>query len=191
MYREIKEEELKLDKKRGYLYFIDKYHPLKTGNASYVFLHRHMASIKAGYWLSSKEHVHHIDENKLNNSPENLHICSASEHGKLHSAHLCIEKLCKQCGILFKQKESTQLFCSTECSSKYRVLLDGLTKEELEHLLWTTNYSELGKQFKCSDNGIRKWAKRLKCTVPPAYFHSKGYSVEKKLSMYLEIKEKG
>jgi hypothetical protein len=189
MYREIKEEELKLDKQRGYLYFIDKNHPLKTGNASYVFLHRHVASIKEGRWLTTEEHVHHIDEDKLNNSPENLHICSASEHARLHREHLCIEKPCKQCGTTFKQKESSQIFCSIDCTNKYRVLLDGLTKEELEYLLWTTNYSELGKQFRCSDNGIRKWAKRLRCIMPPSYFHSKGYSIEKKLSIYLEAKE--
>lgn len=46
--------------------------------------HRLVASRALGRPLLSDEHVHHIDEDPLNNSPENLVVLSRSEHTRLH-----------------------------------------------------------------------------------------------------------
>ncbi len=47
--------------------------------------HRVVAETMLGRALRPDEHVHHKDENKQNNSPENLVVLSASEHLSLHS----------------------------------------------------------------------------------------------------------
>jgi len=50
-----------------------------------IYLHREIAAIKLGRPLTSKEHVHHEDEEKGHNVPDNLKVCSNSEHRKIHS----------------------------------------------------------------------------------------------------------
>jgi hypothetical protein len=188
MYREIKEDELRLDKTLGYIYFLDKKHPLARGTAYSVYYHRHVASVKEGKWLSSEEVVHHIDGNKQNNKPENLQVMTSTEHGKLHGNSSLVDILCKHCNTPFSQKDRKQKFCSVPCAVKYSTKLDGLTKEELEYLIWTQPYTSLAKQFNCSDNGIRKWARRLQCTMPPSMFHNKFISIEDKLKEYSKYK---
>lgn len=73
----------RLHKSTGRLLFHDRKHPLadKRGRVLY---HRHIASVKIGRWLTKEEHVHHIDDNPLNNSPSNLEILSHSEHASKH-----------------------------------------------------------------------------------------------------------
>ena len=59
----------------GYRRFID----------SGKLVHRWVAEKKLGRPLRGGEIVHHIDHNKLNNSPENLHICkNQEEHEQIH-----------------------------------------------------------------------------------------------------------
>lgn len=116
---------------KGYLYFMDKEHPMchKTGR---VYYHRHVAAVAAGRWLSSDEHVHHIDENILNNSPENLEILSASEHARIHMLErsnikyenykpfVPYETKCINCTnrIIISDSRSKG-FCGTSCKNTY------------------------------------------------------------------------
>lgn len=74
--------EIRLDKNIGYYYFYEPKHPLANKSGK-VYLHRVVASEKIGRWLTTEEHVHHIDGNKTNNSPENIMILTASEHSIL------------------------------------------------------------------------------------------------------------
>jgi hypothetical protein len=179
-YREILPDELKPT--RGYLYFMDKGHPLAT-TVGVVSYHRHIASLKEGRWLTSEEIVHHIDEDKSNNSPENLQVLTEVEHNRLHKAYL-YNIYCKQCNKLFKPRSSTNEFCSIECLTVYRTQLVGITKEELELLIWTLPFTQVGLKLGCSDNGVRKWAKRLGCLMPPSRFHVKFLNEEVKLKLY-------
>jgi hypothetical protein len=41
--------------------------------------------IHVGRYLSSKEHVHHINRKKDDDRIENLMLCDAKTHGKLHA----------------------------------------------------------------------------------------------------------
>jgi hypothetical protein len=50
-----------------------------------TFLHRRIMEKKIGRPLRNDEHVHHKDNNKLNNHPDNLEVLSNSEHRKLHA----------------------------------------------------------------------------------------------------------
>jgi hypothetical protein len=62
----------------GYLCFVEDYER--------TFDHRQVAAKKLGRELLPTEVVHHKDENKLNNDPDNLEVCSSqSEHiSKFH-----------------------------------------------------------------------------------------------------------
>lgn len=68
----------------GYLYIYKPTHPnsIKSG---YVAEHRLVAEEKIGRFLKNNEVVHHINENKHDNSPDNLQVMTASEHNKLHA----------------------------------------------------------------------------------------------------------
>lgn len=147
-----------------YKYFIDKDHPLAMSGGM-VYLHRHIASLKVGRWLTADEHVHHIDGDACNNEPSNLEILSSSEHGKRHRPILndCI---CKQCGIRFSPDRATQVFCSPNCSSASLIKNAELTKEVLDALIPTTSWVELGEIFNYSDVGIKKRAIALGCIIP-------------------------
>jgi len=54
--------------------------------------HRVVAQNMLGRPLRSDEHVHHLDENKHNNAPENLAVMSAREHLALHAKQRRNEK---------------------------------------------------------------------------------------------------
>lgn len=54
--------------------------------------HRAVAEAMIGRPIRSDEHVHHKDEDKHNNSPENLQVLSAREHLALHAAQRRREK---------------------------------------------------------------------------------------------------
>lgn len=49
------------------------------------YLHRVIAEQKYGRELKPTEHVHHLDHDKLNNSPDNLVVLSPTEHASYHS----------------------------------------------------------------------------------------------------------
>ena len=48
------------------------------------FEHRYLMEQKLGRKLERSEHVHHKDENKLNNSPDNLELMTVEEHMSHH-----------------------------------------------------------------------------------------------------------
>lgn len=150
----------------GYLCFYDKEHPLATEACQYrIFLHRHIASIKLGRWLSTEEHVHHIDGNKLNNNPDNLEILTCSEHAKRHRGETPNVK-CEVCGTEFKASGKVNRYCSYSCSNTGSVKNKIITKELLDSLIPGNTWLTLGAMFGYSDVGIKKRAKALGCIVP-------------------------
>jgi hypothetical protein len=66
---------------QGYICFTrSKGNGENAGKALHVVLAQWLYKRK----LKQGEHVHHIDGNQLNNSPENLTILSAHDHAKIH-----------------------------------------------------------------------------------------------------------
>lgn len=61
----------------GYEYYIGN-------NGERVYIHIEIMEKKLGRKLKVGEIVHHKDENKRNNSPDNLENITISKHGKLH-----------------------------------------------------------------------------------------------------------
>lgn len=69
--------------KSGYVYIYSPNHPAAT-NAGCVFEHILIAEKKIGRYLRKGEVVHHIDGDKKNNNPDNLLVCTRSEHVQIH-----------------------------------------------------------------------------------------------------------
>ena len=69
---------------KGYKVIYQPSHPHARANG-YVYEHILVAERKIGRQLTGTEVVHHIDRNKLNNSPENLMVFpNQSEHDRFH-----------------------------------------------------------------------------------------------------------
>lgn len=67
-----------------YIYLSDPSHPNAMKN-SYVAEHIVIATKRLGHALVKGECVHHIDGNKKNNHPDNLHVCLKKEHSCIHA----------------------------------------------------------------------------------------------------------
>jgi hypothetical protein len=163
-------KEIKLSGKLwlGYQVFYDDAHPLKSSGSGKIKYHRHVASIKEGYWLPPELAVHHIDGDKLNNKPENLLVLPHRDHQILEHYmrtngarvtdleeinSIIISRLvddylyyCSCCGKKVARKCATGL-CRDCLSISTRKFL--LNKEELEALLWKIPITQIAK-----DNGV-------------------------------------
>lgn len=158
MYRKIKDRELKQDITLGYVYFIDIDHPLASNSSvPKVYHHRHVASLKIGRWLESHEHVHHIDENKANNDPDNLEIMSHADHARLHTGSKKIQNTCTVCFVNFETTETKQrVYCSAGCFQKSQERIKWPDYNTLTKMVEDSNFSAVGRQLGVSDNAVRK-----------------------------------
>lgn len=169
----------------GYWYFNDNNHPL-SNSAGWVYYHRHVMSMKLGRWISHNEHVHHIDENKDNNLPENLELTDRSNHSKIHNEDKKLFKInCFGCGLLFKPIKSKQIYCSIRCYRDNYINRHGdecckkgirkfeVSKEELEKLVWEIPTSKVAKIFGVSDKAIEKRCKKFGINKPPRGYWQK------------------
>lgn len=71
--------------KSGYIYISKPEHPFCNGDGD-IAEHRLVMEAKIGRYLTKNEIVHHINEIRDDNRPENLMIMTPSEHTKHHSA---------------------------------------------------------------------------------------------------------
>lgn len=111
----------------GYMYCrTNPPHPKANSKGLYP-LHRVIAENMIGRLLKNGEDVHHINEDKNDNTPGNLEVLSKSEHAKRHKKPIdLINVSCSNCMKLFKLKphvyrirmkrnKSGKLFCSRSC----------------------------------------------------------------------------
>ena len=85
----------------GYVAFTEKY---DDGSKKTVLEHREVMEAALGRSLESWEHVHHEDENKRNNSLNNLELLTRQEHARRHAYRggpEMIELACLLCGRSF------------------------------------------------------------------------------------------
>lgn len=68
----------------GYEYELDRGRRGADGDYAYIAVHIRVAQEKLGRPLIKGEHVHHLDGNKRNNSPDNLLVLGSIAHKKLH-----------------------------------------------------------------------------------------------------------
>ena len=103
-------------------------HPNRNEKGLYP-LHRVLMENRLGRLLTSGEHVHHKDEDKTNDDPNNLELMTASEHAAHHRHVDAIECRCP-CGKAFsikpaamrlrlKRSRSGRLYCGRDCVTLY------------------------------------------------------------------------
>jgi len=71
--------------------YMDKNGYLRYSDSDYL-VHRRVMEKKLGRRLERGEIVHHINGNKLDNSPENLELLTAKEHYKKHVVPILQER---------------------------------------------------------------------------------------------------
>ena len=154
-----------------------------ANNNGYVYIHRLEAEKLLGRPLKKEECVHHKDENKLNNSLDNLMIfATIGDHTAFHNGCNVYCKngiwyaeskpqynLCPICNINYKYNRSKM--CSS-CAAKIRQ--QNLTsnnmiqykrnsrkpsKEILERLINYYPMTYIGKLYGVSDKAVVKWCK--------------------------------
>lgn len=135
--------------------------------------------------LKPGEVVHHLDNNRSNNSPENLLVLSGPMHGKLHSwinKNLITPKLeyqeridkgCIRCKICEKPINYGQIYCSHVCSSLDTHRYIHPTKEELQKLVWEKPVTQLAEELSISSTSIKKLCEKLGIEKPARGYWSK------------------
>lgn len=127
--------------------------------------------------LKKEEVVHHIDENKYNNNPNNLMIfASKADHAGFHKGlkatkiddvYVCLEKghisknntnRLNKCPICGKEKSISSKMC-LECYNNERDK-NIPSREELKKNLLYRNFLYISKIYNVTDNAIRKWCKK-------------------------------
>jgi len=110
----------------------DPPHPRRNAKGLYP-LHIVLMENKLSRLLRPGEEVHHRDENKANDDPENLEVLTKSSHAKLHADNRTptpIPCTCPQCGSVFDVKPAVLrtrvgrnkqglVFCSRPCAATY------------------------------------------------------------------------
>ena len=90
---------------KGYIKIRDFSHP-RADSGGYVFKHILVAEEKYGRFIKRSEPIHHINGNKVDNSPDNLYLCKDNtEHKKIHNMTKLIKPLLDKGIIIFDKKE--------------------------------------------------------------------------------------
>lgn len=93
------------------------YRKLKVDGKT-VYAHRHRVEQRLGRKLARTEQVHHKNEDKRDNSDDNLEVKTPLEHGRHHFAKNPIVKTCEACGRRFEPPQphrKRDRACSMPC----------------------------------------------------------------------------
>jgi len=130
----------------------------KRNNITKGLIHREIMEHHLGRKLNKNEIVHHINENRMDNSVSNLIILSRAEHIKLHKVKRKAF-ICRECGVEFEDLPSKKrIFCSHKCSS--------VSAQRIEKRYCVN----CGKEFFCKPSDPKRKCSR-KCNLD--YLHGK------------------
>lgn len=93
--------------------------------------------------------INHVKKFSLNQNDLNSYLSEYIERKKNKHNHCC------DCGTIISKKSKR---CK-KCASKLNYKVTHPTKEELQNLIKTNNWSNIGRMYNVSDNAVRKWAK--------------------------------
>ena len=152
-------------------------HPRAT-KEGYVRTHILVAEKKLGRYLKSEECVHHIDENKYNNHPDNLKVFkTVADHSAFHKGIDAVcdngvwycpnkrvnhKELCSVCGTNYKDAKAHMCIkCFNKLNNKFikDTNIERPSREILKSQIRNENFVQIGKKYGVSDNAVRKWCK--------------------------------
>lgn len=172
---------------KGYVFIHTGERDEQTGELIYKQEHRIVAENMLGRPLNEGEVVHHMDQIRSNNYPDNLLVLSGPMHSKLHGwldKHTIVpneyqsERLqqgCTRCEVCEYPVNPGYRYCSHNCEKISIRKVDRPTKEKLAELLWTKPTSSIAKDYGVSDKAVEKWSKQYALDKP-----SRGYWTKKK-----------
>lgn len=147
-------------------------HPNSCSNG-FIKEHRLVAEEKIGRLLKRTECVHHIDENKLNNSIENIIVFKTiADHSRFHKTGFKVKSgdvyispkqphLCNICGkeiwLSSKNKLCISCYLKTEKQKTYKIKKKFKPEEFLHLYKENPSIRSISKYYGISDNGLRKW----------------------------------
>ena len=156
-------------------------HPRAQKDNGCVYEHILVAEKILGRSLKEHEKVHHKDENKLNNSPENLIVFqTAEDHNRFHKGGVLIfhndgtytseyeHNKCKNCG---KNCTYGAKYC-LECHL-IKIAKNIPNKDLLKKLILEKPATHIAKDFNVSDKTIEKWCKKYNISKPPRGYWNK------------------
>lgn len=150
-------------------------HPKLFG---WIYEHRVIAEEFMGRPLRDDEEVHHLDEDKLNNHPENLLVLPNSQHLKLHAwmKRMNIDptayptRYCKTCNKVLAVVLVN--YCSTACAAVGTRKVTRPTRDELIDDISKLPMIWVGAKYGVSDNAVRKWCKAYRIEIPRKKFRA-------------------
>jgi len=133
----------------------EPYVRVKLSDGSVVREHRFVMEKRLGRPPEPHEHVHHVNEDKQDNRPDNLELITLSGHSALHSNPVsAVSLVCGQCNRPFertprylraKSKQGvTQFYCSNKCSR------DGVLSRKIGGVTHGTSYAYNQKGCRCA-----------------------------------------
>ncbi len=118
----------KISKCGGYKAIYCPDHP-RAWSTGYIHLHVVVAEMKLGRFLNAGEHVHHKNENKMDNDPSNLDVLTPQAHNAIHHPERApLLMVCAECGKEFERKFNQRpkakgyknQFCSRSCNGRFQ-----------------------------------------------------------------------
>jgi len=110
---------------------------------------------------SGLEQVNHIDGNKLNNNISNLEWCSREYNMEHMRKFYNVEKINNKCLNCGKTLSSANAQLCVDCYNKKRRENSKIpSKEVLKLKIRNESFTSIAKEYKVSDNCVRKWCKK-------------------------------
>lgn len=136
-------------------------HPNAMSNGL-VYLHRLVYENYINSILDTSIHIHHIDENKKNNSLDNLKPILPGQHMKIHIKHMntvrmLYNKTCSICNKTIKTYRKSQKFCSLSCCGRYKRIANYPNKDELAEEIKKFSREEIGRRYGVTGNAVKRW----------------------------------
>ena len=151
----------------GYKLIYMPEHPKVIGTSGCVYEHIIIAEQKLGRFLTDDEVVHHLDENRSNNLPENLIVFKTkADHSRYHKTGLLLQQgevyvspinTCTDCGAMIDCHSRVNR--CRKCANVAQRKAERPSYEQLLQDKMNMSMCAIGRKYGVSDNTIRKWLK--------------------------------
>jgi hypothetical protein len=151
----------------------------RATNEGYVYVHVLVAEQKLGRFLTPEECVHHIDQDKYNNEPDNLMVFkTVSDHTAFHMGVKAVQdgevwycpdkgmnkkELCPRCKTNYKEINAN--ICINCVNQLKHTFINGTdverpSRDVLKDKIRIGNFTQVAKEYGVTDNAVRKWKEK-------------------------------